>query len=64
VANSNENIEQYEAHPDSKTQKFLDALNASGGKPMEQLSPDEARKVLEGAQKSVDINLPKGRSYR
>lgn len=54
---ANQTTEQYEAHPDSKTQKFLDALNSSGGKPMEQLSPDEARKVLEGAQKSVKVNL-------
>ena len=54
---ANQTTEQYEAHPDSKTQKFLDALNSSGGKPMEQLSPEEARKVLEGAQKSVKVNL-------
>lgn len=58
---ANESLEQYEAHPDSKTQKFLDALNASGGKPMEQLSPAEARKVLEDAQKSVKIDLPKAK---
>ncbi|WP_408095802.1 alpha/beta hydrolase fold domain-containing protein [Peredibacter sp. HCB2-198] len=54
---ANQSIEQYESHPDSRTQKFLDALNASGGKPMEQLSPAEARKVLEDAQKSVKVNL-------
>lgn len=40
------------------TQEFLDALNGSGGKPLEQLSPADARAVLEGAQKSVQVNLP------
>src|ERR1700741_3703227 len=32
---------------------FLKALNAGGGKPIEQLAPAEARQVLVGAQKSV-----------
>lgn len=32
---------------------FLEALNAAGGKPLEQLSPAEARQVLTGAQQSV-----------
>ncbi|QUY46420.1 alpha/beta hydrolase [Serratia plymuthica] len=36
---------------------FLDALNAGGGKPMEQMKPKEARKVLEGAQNSVEVPL-------
>ncbi|MDR6340651.1 acetyl esterase/lipase [Filimonas zeae] len=36
---------------------FLKALNNSGGKPLEQLSPAEARKVLEGAQQSVAVNV-------
>ncbi|AEF46061.1 alpha/beta hydrolase domain-containing protein [Serratia sp. AS12] len=36
---------------------FLDALNAGGGKPMEQMKPKEARKVLEGAQSSVEVPL-------
>ncbi|CAI0732149.1 Lipase 2 [Serratia proteamaculans] len=36
---------------------FLDALNAGGGKPMEQMKPKEARKVLEGAQRSVEVPL-------
>lgn len=40
------------------TQKFLEALEAGGGKPLEQLSPAEARQVLVGAQKSVKVNLP------
>lgn len=32
------------------TQAFLDVLNAGTGKPMEQLTPKEARAVLVGAQ--------------
>jgi len=40
------------------TQEFLNALAAGGGKPLEQLAPSEARAVLEGAQKSVQVNLP------
>ncbi|MGX5820618.1 alpha/beta hydrolase [Chitinophaga lutea] len=32
---------------------FLKALNSGGGKPMEEMTPAEARKVLEGAQTSV-----------
>lgn len=34
---------------------FLAELNASGGKPMEQMKPKEARKVLEGAQRSMKV---------
>jgi acetyl esterase/lipase len=40
------------------TQKFLEALEAGGGKPLETLSPADARQVLVGAQKSVKVNLP------
>ncbi|HMF72622.1 MAG TPA: alpha/beta hydrolase [Flavitalea sp.] len=39
------------------TKAFLKALNSGGGKPMEQMSPAEARAVLEGAQKSVEVDL-------
>lgn len=39
-----------------QTRAFLKQLNSSGGKPMETLSPTEARAVLEGAQKSVPAN--------
>lgn len=46
-------------HPNSSTQEFLDKLNSSGGTPMEKLSPNEARKVLEGAQFGEKIELPK-----
>ena len=42
-----------------RTQEFLNALEAGGGKPLEQLSPADARAVLEGAQKSVKLALPK-----
>ncbi|TWC64472.1 acetyl esterase/lipase [Pseudomonas sp. SJZ103] len=41
------------------TQAFLDVLNAGTGKPMEQLTPKEARAVLTGAQASVKLTLPK-----
>ncbi|GAO43196.1 alpha/beta hydrolase [Flavihumibacter petaseus] len=40
-----------------QTKAFLTALNTSGGKPMETMQPDEARKVLEGAQTSVSVDL-------
>lgn len=36
---------------------FLKELNSSGGKPMEEMSPEEARKVLEDAQKSVEVDV-------
>ncbi|RDC55279.1 alpha/beta hydrolase [Pedobacter chinensis] len=35
---------------------FLKELNSSGGKPMEEMEPDEARKVLEDAQRSVKVD--------
>lgn len=40
-----------------QTKEFLKALNTSGGRPMETLTPIEARKVLEGAQSSVKVDL-------
>ena len=40
-----------------QTQAFLNALNAGGGKPLEQLSPADARAVLTGAQKSVKVDV-------
>lgn len=39
------------------TRKFLEALAAGGGPPLETLSPAEARQVLEGAQASVKVEL-------
>ncbi|MCS3513165.1 alpha/beta hydrolase [Pseudomonas grimontii] len=41
------------------TQAFLDVLNAGTGKPLEQLTPKEARAVLTGAQAGVKLTLPK-----
>ena len=41
---------------ETKTKVFLKMLNSSGGKPMETLTPTEARGVLEGAQKSVKVD--------
>ena len=42
---------------DRRIAEFLDGLNSSGGKPMEQLSPAEARAVLESLQQSVTVPL-------
>ena len=38
---------------------FLQALAAGGRKPIEQMTPPEARAVLEGLQSSVGVDLPK-----
>lgn len=40
---------------DQRIQAFLDALNGSGGKPIEQLSPQAARQVLIDAQKGATL---------
>jgi acetyl esterase/lipase len=40
-------------------QEFLNAVEAGGGKPLEQLSPTEARAVLSSVQASPQLNLPK-----
>lgn len=40
-----------------KTRAFLKALNSGGGKPMEEMQPDEARAVLTGAQSSVEVDI-------
>jgi len=42
---------------ESRTRAFLSMLNSGGGKPMEQMSPAEARAVLEGAQNSVEVDF-------
>ncbi|MEB5922662.1 alpha/beta hydrolase [Franconibacter daqui] len=42
-------------YADQRVQAFLDALNSSGGKPMEQLSPQAARQVLVDAQKGAAL---------
>ncbi len=41
-----------------RIREFLKALNSSGGKPIETLTPAEARKVLVDAQASVRLPLP------
>lgn len=43
---------------DRRIREFLGALNSSGGKPIETLTPAEARKVLVDAQASVPLDLP------
>jgi acetyl esterase/lipase len=43
---------------DHRIRAFLKKLNSSGGKPMEEMTPQEARAVLVGAQKSVPVELP------
>jgi len=40
----------------TQVRNFLKALNSGGGKPIEQLSPADARAVLVGAQKSVSVD--------
>jgi acetyl esterase len=40
-----------------QTKAFLKALNTGGGKPMETMTPAEARNVLEGAQSSIAVDL-------
>jgi acetyl esterase/lipase len=42
---------------DRRIAEFLDGLNSSGGKPMEELTPQEARAVLENLQRSVTVPL-------
>jgi acetyl esterase len=42
-----------------RSQKFLEALEAHGGTPIEQMQPADARNVLVGAQASVKLQLPK-----
>lgn len=44
---------------DHNVRAFLKVLNSGGGKPLEQLSPKDARAVLVNAQASVKLDLPK-----
>ena len=44
---------------DHEVQAFLQKLEAGGGRPIEQLTPAEARKVLAGAQSGAKLTLPK-----
>ena len=41
-----------------RIREFLKALNSGGGKPIETLTPAEARKVLVDDQASVPLELP------
>lgn len=41
--------------PERHVQAFLNALNSGGGKPIEQLSPQDARQVLINAQKGAKL---------
>jgi len=43
---------------EAKTQSFIDALSAQGGKPIYELSYEEARKVLEDAQGATSRRCP------
>ncbi|MBS7564419.1 alpha/beta hydrolase [Mucilaginibacter sp. Bleaf8] len=44
-------------HIESNIKAFLNVLNSGNGKPLEQLSPKDARAVLTGAQSSVKVDL-------
>jgi len=43
---------------DHHVRAFLKKLNAAGGKPLEELSPQDARQALVSLQSSVEIDLP------
>lgn len=55
---NNKKVKDYATDPaiEKQTKEFLKGLNTSGGDPMETMQPSDARKVLEGAQKSVTVN--------
>jgi len=50
-------IKPEQAATNRHIEEFLTQLNSGGGKPMEQMEPKEARDVLIGAQKSVEVDL-------
>lgn len=50
-------VDLSQPHAQHDIRAFLDALNAGGGKPMDQLKPKEARRVLEDVQRSVEVPL-------
>ena len=52
-------VKDYATDPniDSRVKTFLKALNSGDGPPMEQTKPVDARKVLEGAQTSVHVDV-------
>jgi acetyl esterase len=51
-------VKDYATDPNIEVgiRNFLKVLNNAGGKPMEETTPAEARKVLEGAQNSVKVD--------
>lgn len=51
------NHSYFQPVPEETTRSFLETLNQSGSPPMETLSPQAARGVLEEAQKSSPVNL-------
>ena len=59
IMNKEVTVANYATDPaiETGTKSFLKALNNSGGTPMEQLQPSDARKVLEGAQTSVSVDV-------
>ncbi|MBO9200812.1 alpha/beta hydrolase [Niastella sp. MAH-29] len=56
MAQSNSVKAENDPHIYHDVRVFLKALNAGDGKPMEQMTPAEARQVLIGAQKSVTVD--------
>nr|MBC7614146.1 alpha/beta hydrolase [Pseudopedobacter sp.] len=50
-------VASQDPHIESNVRAFLKVLNSGTGKPLEQLSPKDARLVLVGAQESVKVDL-------
>ncbi len=61
IRNTIEDIEVLDPATDpaieTHVKAFLNVLNSGGGDPMETMTPADARKVLEGAQTSVKVDL-------
>lgn len=57
--NTDIKVADYASDPqiEIQTKNFLKMLNSGNGKPMEQMTPDEARSVLENAQASTKVDL-------
>lgn len=47
-----------------ETKKFLNVLNSPAPPELEKMSPEEARKVLEGAQASVNVIIRESKNRR
>lgn len=54
---NNISAQNKETYVESGTKAFLNVLNSGNGKPIEQLSPKDARAVLTGAQSSAKVDL-------